>query len=483
MNTNQMSVVEIRDSVKKEEMKAEQVVQSFIDRIQVKDKEVKAFITPMFERALKRARRVDRKKKKGKLAGIPVAVKDNILVKDFPSTCGSNMLKNYVSPYNAHVVSKLLAEDSIIIGKTNMDEFAMGSSTENSAFFVTRNPWDLNTVPGGSSGGSAAAVASGEAGAALGSDSGGSVRQPACFCGLVGMKPTYGRVSRYGLVAFASSMDQIGPLTHSVEDCAVLTQVISGSDPNDSTSSSLPVPSYYQEMKKNLKSIRAGYLKEKMLKDCDPEVKENYFKTLDLLERCGAELHEMEFPSWEYALMCYYIIAPSEASSNLARFDGVRYGYRGSNKENLDDMYMASRTKGFGQEVKRRILVGSFVLSTGKFESFYLKAEQARTSIRKELIKAFEKLDFILTPTTPESAFPIDSKKDPIQMYHSDWFTAPVNLAGLPAVSVPVGLDKKGLPLGIQVIGNFFQESSLFKLAFLVEKKVKFRKTRRKEAK
>ncbi len=481
MNIRELSITEIQEKISKKEIKAEEVVLSYIKRIQEKEEAIKAFITPMCDYALKKAKEIDNKKTKGKLAGIPLAIKDNILVKDFPATCGSRMLQNFISPYHAHVVEKLLSEDSVIIGKTNMDEFAMGSSTENSAFFVTKNPWDLNAVPGGSSGGSAAAVAAGEAWASLGSDSGGSVRQPASFCGLVGMKPTYGRVSRYGLVAFASSLDQIGPLTHSVADCAVLTQVIAGPDSRDSTASSMMVPDYEERMKKNDRSLKAGYFKGKLLNGIEPAIREKYNWILSLLEESGAELYEMEFPSWDYALMCYYILAPSEASSNLARFDGVRYGYRGPYKNGLEDMYMNSRTLGFGEEVKRRILLGSFALSSGKYESFYLKAEQVRMSLQKEFKKVLEKVDCILTPTTPEAAFPIGSKKDPLKMYHSDFYTAPVSLAGLPAISIPIGVDQKGLPLGIQIIGNFFQESNLLKLAFSLEKKVKFRKIRRKE--
>lgn len=410
------------------------------------------------------------------MAGIPVAIKDNILTKGVRTTCASKMLEDYVPPYSATVIERLEEEDAVLIGKTNMDEFAMGSSTENSAFFATRNPWDVRRVPGGSSGGSAAAVAAEEASASLGSDTGGSVRQPAAFCGIVGLKPTYSRVSRYGLVAFASSLDQVGPLARTVEDCALLTQVIAGQDGKDSTLSSLPVPEYSNEMRRGLKLIRAAYLKEERLEGIDPEVKKTYIKTLKLLEDAGAELYGMSFPSWEYALPCYYVIAPCEASSNLARYDGVRYGFRHPRSSGLKDMYLNTRTEGFGREVKRRILLGTFALSSGYYDAYYLKAARTRSFICKEFEQAFEKVDFILTPTTPEPAFLIGEKEDPIAMYLSDKFTAAANLAGIPAISIPVGLSERKLPIGIQIMGNFFQESMLFKLAFLLEKKVKFNK-------
>ncbi len=478
MNLSTLSVSELQKLLKKKEIKAEEVVRSFLKRIEEQDEKLSAFITVLAEPALERARMIDRKKEKGKLAGIPVAVKDNILTKGIRTTCASKMLENYIPPYSATVIEKLEREDAVIIGKTNMDEFGMGSSTENSAFFVTRNPWDLKRVPGGSSGGSAAAVAADAAAASLGSDTGGSIRQPAAFCGVFGFKPTYSRVSRYGLVAFASSLDQIGPITKTVEDCALLTQVISGADSRDSTLSNQPIPDYPKEMKKDLRSIKVAYLKENMLENVDSDVKDAYLKILILLEDMGAELREMEFPSWKYALACYYIIAPSEASSNLARYDGVRYGFRHLESFNLKEMYLKTRTEGFGQEVKRRILLGTFALSSGYYDAYYLKATQTRRLICREFEEAFKKVDFILTPTAPEPAFLIGAKEDPIAMYLSDIFTVTANLAGVPALSLPVGLSDEKLPLGIQVIGNFFQESSLFRLAFLLEKKVKFNQTK-----
>ncbi len=474
MSLTSLSAAKLRTLVKKKEIKAQEIILAYLKRIKEREKDLSAFITVLEEKALASAKSIDHKREKGKLAGIPVAVKDNILTKGIRTTCASKMLENYAPPYSATVVNRLEEEDAIVIGKTNLDEFGMGSSTENSAFFPTRNPWDLRRVPGGSSGGSAAAVAAGEAAASLGSDTGGSVRQPAAFCGLVGLKPTYSRVSRYGLVAFASSLDQIGPLTRTVEDNALLTQIIAGSDSKDSTVSSQPVPDYRKEMRRELRSPKAAYLKDKVLEGIDPEVKDKYYQALSVLEETGAELREMDFPSWEYALACYYLIAPSEASSNLARYDGVRYSFRHPRYSNLKEMYLNTRSEGFGQEVKRRILLGTFALSSGYYDAYYLKAAQARKLICQEFEKAFEKVDFILTPTTPEPAFLIGEKEDPVSMYLSDIFTVTANLAGIPALTIPIGLSQKNLPIGIQIMANFFQEACIFKLAFLLEKKVQF---------
>ncbi len=474
MNLTSLSLNEIRTRVARKEVKAEEVVRAFLDQIEKREPEISAFIAVEGEKALERAKVVDRKKEKGRLAGVPIAVKDNILIEGLRATCASRILENYIASYSATVVEKLAAEDAIFIGKTNLDEFGMGSSTENSAFFVTRNPWDLSRVPGGSSGGSAAAVAAGEAAAALGSDTGGSVRQPAAFCGVVGLKPTYGRVSRYGLIAFASSLDQIGPLARTVEDCAVLTQVISGPDGRDSTLADLSVPDFPREMNEKLGSFRVAHLKDRLLEKVDPEVKDIYGKTLAGLEELGGELIEMDFPSWAVALPCYYIIAPSEASSNLARYDGVRYGYRHPEYSNLQEMYLQTRTRGFGEEVKRRILLGTFALSSGYYDAYYLKAGRTRQLVRQEFERAFAEVDYIVTPTAPEPAFRIGAKKDPIAMYLSDMFTVSANLAGCPAISIPCGRSRDGLPVGMQVIGNYFQEGRLFQLAFQVEKKVKF---------
>jgi len=433
MSLTSLSATELSTLIKKKEIKAEEIILAYLERIQEREKEISAFITVLEERALFSAKKIDKKKKKGKLAGIPVAIKDNILTKGIRTTCASKILDNYIPPYSATVVKKLEKEDAVIIGKTNLDEFAMGSSTENSAFFPTRNPWDLRRVPGGSSGGSAAAVAAGETAASLGSDTGGSIRQPGAFCGVVGLKPTYGHVSRYGLVAFASSLDQIGPLTRTVEDNALLTQIIAGPDPQDSTISSQPVPDYQKELGKRLASVKAAYLKEKSLEGIDNEVKDSYYQTLRALEETGA----------------------------------ARYS-------NLKEMYLNTRSEGFGQEVKRRILLGTFALSSGYYDAYYMKAAQARKLICQEFEKAFAKVNFILTPTTPEPAFLIGEKEDPIAMYLSDIFTVTASLAGIPALTLPIGLSKGNLPIGIQIMTNFFQESRIFKLAFLLEKKVKF---------
>jgi aspartyl-tRNA(Asn)/glutamyl-tRNA(Gln) amidotransferase subunit A len=478
MSVTSFRLSEIQSLVAKKELKAEEVIRAYLERIEKQEPAVAAFISVEGEKALERARAIDRKREKGRLAGVPVAVKDNILIQGMRATCGSRILENFIAPYSATVIEKLAAEDAVFIGKTNLDEFGMGSSTESSAFFVTRNPWDLSRVPGGSSGGSAAAVAAGEAAAALGSDTGGSVRQPAAFCGVVGLKPTYGRVSRYGLVAYASSLDQIGPLTRTVEDCALLTKIISGPDGRDSTLADRPVPDFPKVMKETLGPFKAAYLKEALIEKIDPDVKDIYWKTVDGLRDLGGELIEMDFPSWEYALPCYYIIAPSEASSNLARYDGVRYGFRDSDYGNLREMYLNTRTRGFGEEVKRRILLGTFALSSGYYDAYYLKAARTRQMVSLEFERAFANVDYVVTPTAPEPAFPLGAKTDPLTMYLSDIFTVSANLAGLPGISVPCGLSREGLPIGLQIIGKHFQEDRLFQLAFLVEKKVEFKNNR-----
>ncbi|MGB9837041.1 MAG: Asp-tRNA(Asn)/Glu-tRNA(Gln) amidotransferase subunit GatA [Candidatus Saccharicenans sp.] len=474
MNLLQLNLTEAVELVKKGEILAEEIVLAYIRHIETVDPRLKAYLTYNFDRALEKAKEIDRKPVKGKLAGAVVAVKDNIVTKGIRTTCASRVLENFIPPYNATVVERLEAEDAIIIGKTNLDEFAMGSSTENSAFFPTRNPWDLERVPGGSSGGSAAAVAAFEAMAALGSDTGGSVRQPAAFCGVVGLKPTYGRVSRYGLVAFASSLDQVGPLARSVEDCALLTAVISGYDRRDSTTVTNPVPDYVAELGKKPEAKKVGVLAESELKGINEEVAGNYFSVLKKLREEGWEIEEMNFPSWKYALPCYYIIAPSEASSNLARYDGVRFGLR-VEAEGLAEMYHKTRTLGFGPEVKRRILLGTFALSSGYYEAYYAKAARARQVIGEEFSAAFKKVDFILTPTTPEPAFKLGAKQDPISMYLQDYFTVAASLAGVPAVSLPSGLSAEGLPLGMQVIGPPFLEDKLLNFVFLLEKKLEFK--------
>jgi len=472
------SAVRLAHLIRTGELRAQEVVEYFLHRIKEKDEQLRAFITVCEKEALAQAQALDEgaPARQGPLAGVPVAVKDNIVTRGIRTTCASRILENFYPPYEATVVEKLKRAGAIIIGKTNLDEFAMGSSTENSAFFPTRNPWNLDCVPGGSSGGSAAAVAAREVPLALGSDTGGSVRQPAAFCGLVGLKPTYGRVSRYGLVAFASSLDQIGPLTRSVEDCALLTQVIAGQDHRDSTTAAQPVPDYLTELAQPLTSLRIGLISGELLEGIDPEVRTAFERIINYLEKEGAQFEEIEFSSWKIALPCYYVIAPSEASSNLARYDGVRYGFRDQKVNQLRAMYEKTRTKGFGPEVKRRIILGTFALSAGYYEAYYGQATRARHLIAREFSSALKKVDFILTPTTPEPAFRFGAKADPLAMYLSDIFTVTANLAGVPAISLPVGMTKEGLPIGLQIIGDFFQESQLFRLAFLLEKKVEFRK-------
>ncbi|MCP2519292.1 Asp-tRNA(Asn)/Glu-tRNA(Gln) amidotransferase subunit GatA [SCandidatus Aminicenantes bacterium Aminicenantia_JdfR_composite] len=474
MKLYELSLMQLINLLNKKEVKAEEVIRSFAERIERIEKKINAFITLNLENAINSAKLIDQKKQKGKLAGIPFAIKDNILTKGIRTTCASRILENFVPPYNATVIEKIISEDGIIIGKTNMDEFAMGSSTENSGFFQTKNPWDLGRVPGGSSGGSAAAVASMEVPIALGSDTGGSIRQPAAFCGLVGLKPTYGRVSRYGLVAFASSLDQIGPLTRTVEDCAYIMNLISGFDPKDSTSSNQPVPDYLSEIKKEIKGLRIGFVGGNLIENVDSRIRELYNEILHKLEKNGIGLEEVNFTYWEYALASYYIIAPSEASSNLARYDGIKYGYRVSSYSNLKDLYSKTRTSGFGEEVKRRIILGTFALSSGYYEDYYLKAIKTRALIAKEFKEAFNRVDLIVSPTTPEPAFKFGEKLDPISMYLSDIFTITANLAGIPALSVPIGLTEENLPVGLQIMGNYFEESKILNFAYLLEKDLKF---------
>jgi aspartyl-tRNA(Asn)/glutamyl-tRNA(Gln) amidotransferase subunit A len=473
MKLYEFTLSKLINLLNRKEINAEEVVRSFIERIESVEEKIKAFITFDLERAIERAKSIDEKKEKGKLAGVPFAIKDNILTKGIRTTCASRILENYIPLYNATVIERILKEDGIILGKTNMDEFAMGSSTENSGFFPTKNPWDLSRVPGGSSGGSAAAVASREAPVALGSDTGGSIRQPAAFCGLVGLKPTYGRVSRYGLVAFASSLDQIGPLTRTVEDCAYIMNLIAGFDSKDSTSSSQPVPNYLNEIRKEPKSLKVGYVGKNLLEDVDSQIRELYNEVLRKLEGNGISLEEINFTYWDYALASYYIIAPSEASSNLARYDGIRYGFRIPEYGNLKELYTKTRTSGFGQEVKRRIILGTFALSSGYYEDYYLKAIKTRALIAKEFMEAFHNVDLIVSPVSPEPAFKFGEKLDPISMYLSDIFTVTANLAGIPALSVPIGFTKENLPVGLQIMGNYFEEGKILNLAYFIEKNLR----------
>ena len=460
-----LSAKEIVKLVKKKELSPKEVLQAFYERFYKHEDKVKAYITPMYEQALAQAEGLKPEEDKP-LLGIPVAIKDNINVKGYPTTCASKILENYISPYDATVIERLKRAGALIVGKTNMDEFAMGSSTEYSAFFKTRNPWDLERVPGGSSGGSAVAVVAGFAPLSLGSDTGGSIRQPASFCGVIGLKPTYGRVSRYGLVAFASSLDQIGPFARRTEDIALIMEVISGHDPKDSTSSPKLVPKFSEELGKDIKGLRVGVPKEFTEYAIEEGVKSAFENFLRELEKEGCIVEEVSLPYVKYAIPAYYIIAPSEASSNLARYDGVRYGYRAKEYKDLIQMYSKTRDEGFGPEVKRRILLGTFALSAGYYDAYYLKAMKVRRLIAEDFKKAFEKVDLIASPTTPTTAFKLGEKtQDPIAMYLSDIFTVSVNLAGLPAISIPIGMSGS-LPVGGQLIGKAFDEATLLKVSY-----------------
>jgi len=459
------SAYELANLIKKKEVHPKEVLESFYERFSQREEKVKAYITPLYEEALKEAERMDLSEDKP-LLGIPVAIKDNINVKGYPTTCASKILQSYISPYDATVIERLRRAGALIVGKTNMDEFAMGSSTEYSAFFKTRNPWDLERVPGGSSGGSAVAVAVRSAPLSLGSDTGGSIRQPASFCGVIGLKPTYGRVSRYGLVAFASSLDQIGPFARKTEDIALIMEVISGHDPRDFTSSKREVPKFTQELGKNIKGLRVGIVREFMEDGVEEGVKRAFEGFLKDMEKEGAYIEEISLPHVKYAIPCYYIIAPSEASSNLARYDGVRFGYRTEKYQDLIDMYSKTRDEGFGPEVKRRILLGTFALSAGYYDAYYLKAMRVRRLITQDFEKAFERVDIIATPTSPTVAFRFGEKTDdPIAMYLSDVFTVSVNLAGLPGISIPIGMSNN-LPVGGQLIGKAFDEATLLRVSY-----------------
>ena len=461
---------EIRELIYRGEVKPSEVLEDFLKRFSDTEPKVDAYLTPLYEKALEQAKALDDKKPEGRLYGIPVAVKDNILIEGERTTCASKILENFVAPYDATVIERLKKEGALFVGKTNMDEFAMGSSTEYSAFKKTKNPWDLERVPGGSSGGSAVAVAVGSAPLALGSDTGGSIRQPASFCGVIGIKPTYGRVSRYGLVAFASSLDQIGAFARRTEDIALILEVISGKDVRDSTSADIPVPGYSEEMAGGIEGLKIGLPKEFFELGIQREIEEVFKRFIESLEKEGATIVELSLPHVRYAIPAYYIIAPSEASSNLARYDGVKYGYRAEGYSNLLEMYSKTRDEGFGPEVKRRIMLGTFALSAGYYDAYYLKALKVRRLIYEDFAKAFEKVDLIAGPTTPTLPFKLGEKlQDPVSMYLSDVLTVPVNLAELPAISVPIGWVG-GLPVGGHLIGKKWDELSLLKVSYLWEK-------------
>ncbi|WP_448514457.1 Asp-tRNA(Asn)/Glu-tRNA(Gln) amidotransferase subunit GatA [Parathermosynechococcus lividus] len=470
-----MSVIqELHRQLVKKERSATEITQAYLERIQALEPTLHSFLTVTGDRALEQAAAVDRQIAAGEtiglLSGIPLAIKDNLCTYGVRTTCASKMLANFVPPYESTVTAKLHQAGAVMLGKTNLDEFAMGSSTENSAFGLTANPWNVECVPGGSSGGSAAAVAAGECAAALGSDTGGSIRQPASFCGVVGLKPTYGLVSRYGLVAYASSLDQIGPLAPTVTDAAILLGAIAGHDPRDATSLKVPVPDYTQALRPDLKGLRVGVIQETVSEGLQPEVKTAIEAALQTLKELGASLKELSCPRFAYGLPTYYIIAPSEASANLARYDGVNFGFRVEGAADLLEMYTQTRAQGFGAEVKRRIMIGTYALSAGYYDAYYLRAQKVRTLIKEDFANAFEQVDVLICPTSPTTAFKAGEKTaDPLSMYLSDLMTIPINLAGLPGLSLPCGFDATGLPIGLQLIGNVLQEETLFRVAYAYE--------------
>lgn len=479
MDLYKLTAHELHDKLVKKEISSVELTENVYSRIDEVEDKVQAYVTLDKENALAQAAKVDAKIAAGEeiapLAGIPGAIKDNICTKGLLTTCSSKMLTNVVPIYDAHVISKLRADDAIFTGKTNMDEFAMGSTTESSYFHKTYNPWNLERVPGGSSGGSAAAIAAGEAIWSLGSDTGGSIRQPASFNGCVGIKPTYGRVSRYGCVAFASSLDQIGPITRDVTDAATVLNCICGKDEHDSTSLPVDVPDFTKALRADVKGLRIGLPKEYYGEGVDAKVKAEIEKAVKKYEELGAEIVDVSLPHTEYAVITYYIIAPAEASANLARYDGVRYGFRAANATSAPEMTRLSRTEGFGPEVRRRIMLGTYVLSSGYYDAYYKKAMQVRTLIRRDFNEAFEKCDVLLTPTSPVVAYPVDGKMDPLSIYMLDVTTIPVNMAGLPGISIPCGFAD-GMPVGMQLIGKVLDEETVLRAAYTFEQATDFHK-------
>lgn len=470
------SIRELHQQIIDKERTSVEITQDALDRIQALEPKVHSFLHITADHALEQARQVDAKiaagEEIGMLAGIPIGIKDNMCTQGIPTTCASRILENFVPPYESTVTQKLKDAGAVMVGKTNLDEFAMGSSCETSSYQQTANPWDLSRVPGGSSGGSATAVAASECVVALGSDTGGSIRLPASFCGIVGMKPTYGLVSRYGLVAYASSLDQIGPFGRTVEDAAILLNAIAGYDPNDSTSLKLEIPDYTKSLQPDLKSkgLKIGIIQETFGEGLDPVIAKAVQNAIEELKSLGAEVQEISCPRFRYGLPAYYIIAPSEASANLARYDGVKYGFRTPEAENLLEMYKKTRAAGFGAEVKRRIMLGTYALSAGYYDAYYLKAQKVRTLIKQDFEQAFEKVDVLVCPTAPTTAFKAGEKtSDPLTMYLSDLMTIPVNLAGLPGMSIPCGYDDQGLPIGLQLIGKVLGEQQLFQVAYAYE--------------
>lgn len=481
MDITDLTVHELKDKLDQKKLIFTEVTKAYVDRIKEKEKDIQAFVTDLTSEAIKKSEEIEEKiknnEKLGEYAGIPIGLKDNMCTKGVRTTCSSKMLENFISPYDGTVVNKVINQENMInLGKLNMDEFAMGSSTESSYFKETKNPWDLSRVPGGSSGGSAAAVAANMVPWALGSDTGGSIRQPASLCGVVGLKPTYGLVSRYGLVAFASSLDQIGPITKDVKDAAILLSIIAGHDEKDSTSANIPKKDYTKALTNNVKGLKIGIPKEFFGEGINEEVKEALNKAIEKYKELGAIIEETTLDIAEYSLATYYIIACAEASSNLGRFDGIRYGYRTKHFENLKEIYKNSRSEGFGAEVKRRIILGTYVLSSGYYDAYYKKAQQVRTLVKNKFEKEFEKYDIILTPTSPVTAFKFGEKSEnPLEMYLSDICTVSVNIAGLPGLSIPCGIDKNGMPIGMQLIGKPFDEETILNAGYTYEQATNFR--------
>lgn len=470
----ELTVSELIGRLQKKELSSVEAAAAYLKKIEAGDKDIGAYITVTADQALEKAAEVDKMRAAGEelppMAGVPVGIKDNMCTKGTLTTCASHILDNFIPPYNATVVERMNRQHTVMLGKLNMDEFAMGSTTENSCFKPTHNPRDLSRVPGGSSGGSAAAVAANEAAFTLGSDTGGSIRQPAAFCGVVGMKPTYGAVSRYGLVAFASSLDQIGPLTKDVRDSAMIMNVLAAHDPKDATSLQHDWPDFTSDLEKGVKGLRVALPKEYFGEGVSHEIQETVYAAASRYEKLGAVIEEVSLPNMKYALPAYYVISSAEASSNLARFDGVRYGFRAKEYEDIDDLYKASRSEGFGKEVKRRIMLGSFALSAGYYDAYYKKALQVRTLVQQDFNRVFENCDFILSPVAPTTAYKLGEKSgNPLEMYMGDVYTVPVNIAGIPALSIPCGTDSQGLPIGMQLIGSAFNEPLLYRAAYAFE--------------
>ncbi|MGL5123390.1 MAG: Asp-tRNA(Asn)/Glu-tRNA(Gln) amidotransferase subunit GatA [Fusobacteriaceae bacterium] len=472
-NLLKLTAFEIREKIIRKEITSEEITTLVFENIEKKDSIVGSFVNLRKEKALFEARAIDKKIALGEavgfLAGVPVAVKDNMVSMGDPSSSGSKILEGYLGIYDATVVKKLKEAGAIIIGKTNMDEFAMGSSTMTSCYGMTKNPWDLERVPGGSSGGAASSIAAQQVFLSLGSDTGGSIRQPASFCGVVGLKPTYGRVSRYGLMAFASSLDQIGPLGKNVQDVALCMNVISGNDDFDSVSSTSPVPDFLKYLNQDIKGLKIGIPEEYFIEGLNQDIKKIVLDSIEKLKSLGAEIIKISLPHTKYAVSTYYVLAPAEASSNLGRFDGIRYGHRTTKAQNIEELYSKSRSEGFGDEVKRRIMMGTHVLSAGFFDAYFKKAQKVRALIKKDFDVAFEKIDIILTPVSPTTAFKLSDEKTPIELYLEDIFTIPANIAGLPGLVVPAGLIN-GLPVGIQFLGKYFEEGTLLKVGSAFEK-------------